>query len=138
MNLTLHTDYSLRVLILLGSNPHTLYKTKNVCEILDIKLNHATKIIHKLSKLDYIDSFKGKNGGIKISSTAGDTNLATIVSNLEPSNIVSCFDTTKESTCVFIKNCKLKRTLHSAKNAFFNELKSHKLSDMYYTNPNAN
>lgn len=64
MNLTSFTDYSLRILIILGSNPKQKYKTKDLVEILDIKLNHATKIINKLSNLNYIESYKGRFGGV--------------------------------------------------------------------------
>lgn len=45
MNLTSFTDYSLRILIiLLGSNPNQKYKTKDLVEILDIKLIMLQKL----------------------------------------------------------------------------------------------
>ncbi|WP_150466334.1 Rrf2 family transcriptional regulator [Francisella sp. SYW-9] len=130
MNLTSFTDYSLRILIILGSNPTQKYKTKDLVNILDIKLNHATKIINNLSNLNYIQSYKGRFGGISISPNIYDIKLSDIVQNLEPMNIVECFNKDKALTCPLIQNCKLKAILNQATNDFIKRLGNYTFSDI--------
>ncbi len=129
MNLTSFTDYSLRILIILGSNPKQKYKTKDLVEILDIKLNHATKIINKLSNLNYIESYKGRFGGVSISQATYNIKLSTIVKELEPINIVECFDK-DTATCPLIPNCKLKFILNQASNDFIARLSDYRFIDI--------
>lgn len=130
MNLTSFTDYSLRILIILGSNPSQKYKTKDLVNILDIKLNHATKIINNLSNLNYIHSYKGRFGGISISLDIYDIKLSDIIKNLEPMNIVECFNKDKPLSCPLIPNCKLKSILNEATNDFMTKLSNYKFSDI--------
>lgn len=137
MNLTSFTDYSLRVLIILGSNPTQKYKTKELVEILDIKLNHATKIINNLSNLKYIETYKGRFGGVSISQTTYNTKLSTIVKELEPMNIVECFDKDK-ATCPLIPSCKLKFILNQASNDFIARLQSYTFADICNGIPSQN
>ena len=129
MNLTSFTDYSLRILIILGSNPNQKYKTKDLVEILDIKLNHAIKIINKLSSLNYIKSYKGRFGGVSISQTTYSIKLSEIVKELEPMNIVECFNK-DTSTCPLIPNCKLKFILNQASNDFITRLENYTFADI--------
>ncbi|ASG68243.1 transcriptional regulator [Francisella halioticida] len=130
MNLTSFTDYSLRILIILGSNPSQKYKTKDLVNILDIKLNHATKIINNLSNLNYINSYKGRFGGISISPDTNDIKLSDIIRNLEPMNIVECFNKDKPSNCPLIPSCKLKIVLNEATNDFMSRLGNYKFLDI--------
>ncbi len=129
MNLTSFTDYSLRIMIMLGSNPDKKFKTNELTEYLGIKLNHATKIIHKLASLNYIHSFKGRNGGISINKNSYRLNLSDIVLELEPMNIVECF-AAGNIDCSLLPSCKLKSILNMAKNDFINKLAEHTLLDI--------
>ncbi|APC96489.1 Rrf2 family transcriptional regulator [Francisella frigiditurris] len=130
MNLTSFTDYSLRVLIILGSNPSCKFKTKDLADNLGIKLNHATKVIHNLSNLEYIRSYKGRDGGISISQGAYESKLSKIVKDLEPLNIVECFSIEKYPKCFLLPQCKLKSILHQATNDFIKRLEKYTLLDI--------
>lgn len=130
MNLTSFTDYSLRILIILGSNPEQKYKTKELVSTLNIKLNHATKIINNLSKLQYIKTYKGRFGGISISKDTYHIKLSDIVRSLEPLNIVECFDQNQRLPCPLIQNCKLKLVLSQATNDFMSRLENYSFIDV--------
>ncbi|APC91567.1 Nitrite-sensitive transcriptional repressor NsrR [Francisella sp. MA067296] len=118
----------------MGSNPSQKYKTKDLVNILNIKLNHATKIINKLSNLNYIKSYKGRFGGISISRATYSIKLSEIIRKLEPMNIVECFN--KDTiTCPLIPNCKLKFILTQASNDFIARLENYTFADICNISP---
>jgi len=66
MQLTTFTDYCLRSLIYLaGSSPKTA-TIKEIADYYKISQNHLAKVTHRLNQLEYVDSVRGRNGGIKI------------------------------------------------------------------------
>jgi len=55
MRLTNYSDYSLRVLIYLSTEPNEkLVNIKDIAEAYDISKNHLMKIIYNLGKMGYI------------------------------------------------------------------------------------
>ena len=64
MQLTIFTDYSLRVLMYIAKKEDKLSTVAEIATYYSISQNHLVKIVHNLSLLGYIESLKGKNGGI--------------------------------------------------------------------------
>ncbi len=96
MRLTNYSDYALRSLIYLATKPDP-YLLANISDIADsyhISKSHLTKIIHQLGQLGYIDSVRGKNGGIRLALSPKDINLGVLIKQIEPDfNLVECFAT---------------------------------------------
>ena len=96
MRLTNYSDYALRSLIYLATKPDP-YLLANISDIADsyhISKSHLTKIIHQLGQLGYIDSLRGKNGGIRLALAPKDINLGVLIKQIEPDfNLVECFAT---------------------------------------------
>ena len=65
MQLTRYTDYSLRTLIYLGAHEGT-HTIAEIANSFGISRNHLVKVVHNLGKLRYIDTLRGKSGGIKL------------------------------------------------------------------------
>ena len=96
-------------------------------EHLLILKNHLTKIVNKLSKLGYITTVRGKNGGIYLAKPATDINLSDVVKAMEANiQVVNC-DT---PVCPLTNNCELKHILDNAQQAFFATLEKYTLSDI--------
>jgi len=56
MQLTLHTDFSLRVLIYLSLNkPGELVTINEISEHFEILKNHLTKVVNHLAQKGYVD-----------------------------------------------------------------------------------
>ena len=69
MRLTNYSDYSLRVLIFLALKKEGELSTiKEIAETYQISKNHLMKIIHDLGKLGYIDTIRGRYGGIRLAN----------------------------------------------------------------------
>ena len=96
MRLTNYSDYALRSLIYLAikPEPHLLANISDIANSYNISKSHLTKFIHQLGQLGYIDSVRGKNGGIRLACRPKDINLGVLINQIEPDfNLVECFST---------------------------------------------
>ena len=67
MQLTLHTDYALRLLIRLaqGQSQNGLVQIADVASEHDISLAHLRKVANHLGRLGFIETVRGRGGGIR-------------------------------------------------------------------------
>lgn len=66
MKLTSYTDYSLRVLMYLGVNDGNRATISEIAACYDISRNHIMKVVYELGQLGYVDTVRGKHGGIRL------------------------------------------------------------------------
>lgn len=129
MQLTLHTDYSLRVLIYLAISD----KGATVSEIAEnyaISRNHLVKVVHRLGKLGYVHTERGRHGGLRLARAASEISLGSVVRDMEPNfHLVECFNM-PENTCALAPACQLKRVLAEAERAFMTVLDQYSLADV--------
>jgi Rrf2 family nitric oxide-sensitive transcriptional repressor len=129
MQLTIFTDYGLRCLMFLAAQPERLCSVREVADHYGISYNHLVKVVHRLSQLGYVQSVKGKGGGIQLDRESMNLKLGDIVKTLEPNmTIVECFDR-KTNRCRITNNCQLKHFLFDATGAFIDSLNKHTLAD---------
>jgi Rrf2 family nitric oxide-sensitive transcriptional repressor len=130
MQLTTFTDYGLRVLMYLSAHPEELSSVKQIAEHYNISRNHLVKVVHRLSLLGYIETTKGKGGGIQITAGADGLRLGDVVIELESSMfMVECFNV-QTNSCTITEDCKLKHCLHDATQAFVAVLNEYTLRDV--------
>ena len=127
MKLTLKTDYSLRVLIFLQREEKATIQ--EIADFYNIKKNHLSVVVNKLSELGYIDSITGPKGGISLKKNALNSTLAEVVIAFEDFDLVECFDQ-KNNTCHLSPNCKLKTILRGAQKSFLADLAQYKVKDL--------
>jgi Rrf2 family nitric oxide-sensitive transcriptional repressor len=131
MRLTSFTDYSLRVLIYLGLREYGLATIREISDTYGLSENHLMKIIHKLGKLGYIETVRGRGGGMKLAGTPEQINLGQIVRQVEPDfAIVDCFDDRRRDKCAISPACRLQVALDKAVKAFLNVLDGYTLADL--------
>lgn len=129
MHLTNFSDYALRVLIYLSLR-NEKSSIAEVSKILNLSENHLMKVVHRLAKLGYIQSLRGKNGGIQMALAPRKINLGKIIVELEPNfNIAECFDEEK-GLCILSPECRLKGYFNEAKKAFLKTLGKYSLADL--------
>ena len=129
MNLTLYTDYSLRVLIYLASDAEKSATISEIAEDFSISRNHLVKVVHGLSKAGFIHTSRGKGGGLMLNMPASQISLGEVVQKTEPHfNMVECFDV-QNNRCAISSVCSLKGVIDEARQAFMNVLNSYSLAD---------
>jgi Rrf2 family nitric oxide-sensitive transcriptional repressor len=129
MRLTTYTDYTLRVLIRLAVRPRDLTTISEIADSYGISENHLTKVVHKLGVAGYIETVRGRNGGLRLLKKPGDINVGEIVRRTEPDfDLVPCF--AESSACAIEPACVLKDALADARDAFVASLERYTLADL--------
>ncbi len=129
MQLTLYTDYSLRVLIYLGIRPQYQATITEIAESYNISRNHLVKVVHNLGSLGYITTVRGRGGGMLLAHAPEDINIGEVVRKTEPNfDLVECFDK-ENNTCPISPCCALIKGLKVARRAFLDVLDGFTLAD---------
>lgn len=129
MRLSNFTDYSLRVLIYLALKGQERSTVSEIAEKYSISRNHLVKVVHNLSLLGAIKSFKGKGGGIILQKNPENIIIGKLVKELESeSHLVECFG--PDGKCIINPTCKLKGALRKAEMNFYKTLEEYTLADI--------
>jgi Rrf2 family nitric oxide-sensitive transcriptional repressor len=143
MQLTVQADLSLRVLMYLAereSSAPTANETRatvrEISEHYRISYDHLVKVVHQLGRLGYLDTRKGKHGGISLARRPEAVNLSEVIRAVEPMALVECFDPAR-NTCPRAGACRLKGALAEAKAAFLDSLARYTLADLTALPPSA-
>ena len=130
MRLTRFTDYSLRTLIYVGVRAPNLCSIQEVAERYDIRQSHLTKVVHELGRMGYLDTVRGRGGGIRLGRAASQINIGEVVRKTEPDfRIVECFEPSSHACCIE-PVCALGPILEEAVAHFFDVLDRHTLDDL--------
>ena len=130
MRLTVYTDFSLRVLMFVALQPERLPTIAEIAASYGISKNHLMKVVYELGQAGYIETVRGKNGGLRLARRPQDIVLGEVVRRTEPDMaIVPCLDPVK-APCVITPACTLRRALHEARSAFLNVLDAYTLADL--------
>ncbi|WP_020006254.1 RrF2 family transcriptional regulator [Salinicoccus albus] len=131
MKLTLYTDYSLRVLMYLGMKKEgSKVNIDEIAEFYAISRNHLTKVVHHLSKLDYVKTVRGRGGGIMLKYNPERLNIGAVVRNTEENfHMAECFDR-ENNKCVLTPVCTLRFLLNDALKAYLEVLDNYTLKDI--------
>jgi Rrf2 family nitric oxide-sensitive transcriptional repressor len=139
MRLTQWTDYTLRVLMYCAAN---LERVQPVT-ISEIALNHGisrshlTKIVQELAALSWLETTRGRGGGMRLLVPANAISVGDIVRATETDfHMVECFEPT-QNQCRMSSYCQLKTVLHQATEAYFSVLNATTLADLVASYPSA-
>lgn len=131
MQLSLHADYSCRVLMYLAICPQdTKIAIDEIAEAYGISANHLVKVVHSLGKLGFIETSRGRGGGITLARSPEDIQMGDVIRQMEPGfDLVECFNS-ERNTCPIIGACGLKPWLGKAMAAFLSTLDGLSLADV--------
>jgi Rrf2 family nitric oxide-sensitive transcriptional repressor len=129
MQLTLHTDYALRVLIYLTIQPEKIVTIDEVTDFYEISRNHLVKVVHNLSGKGFISTSRGKHGGMQLSRPPEEISIGDVVRQIEANfDIVECFNP-ESKKCRVVPICNLKSVLQQANENFLSFLDQYSLAD---------
>lgn len=128
MQLTRYTDYSLRVLLYLAAEqPGARATVSDIADSFAIARNHLLKVVHRLGKLGYVQTIRGKGGGILLAQAPAQIGLGQVVRDMENRlQIIDC----NQPPCPLRGSCRLKGILHQAGEAFLQVLDGYSLADL--------
>lgn len=133
MRLTDHTDYALRVLMYLGDNGGRLATTGEVAALHGISHHHLTKVVNQLGHAGFVETVRGRSGGIRLARPPGEIMLGDVVRHTEPDfHVVACLDG-RDHGCPLAPHCVLKGALCRATSCFLEALDCVSLSSILQT-----
>ncbi|HEY6896086.1 MAG TPA: Rrf2 family transcriptional regulator [Rhodocyclaceae bacterium] len=129
MRLSSFSDYTLRVLMYLALNRDRRVTIQEIATAYAISENHLMKVVHQLGKLGYIESVRGKGGGIGLAREPEQIAIGQVVRASEGETaIVECLS--EQPTCRILPACKLKKILVTAFDALYLSLDGYTLADL--------
>ncbi|MGE3746403.1 MAG: Rrf2 family transcriptional regulator [Sphingomonadaceae bacterium] len=129
MKLTLFTDYSMRVLLYLAARSDRLCSIAEVAGAYRISQNHLMKVVNELARSGYIESVRGRFGGIRLGKPPEEINVGELIRHTEDG-----FDLVDCGSCLIAPACGLTGVLKEALSAFLAVLDRYTLADLM-TNP---
>jgi Rrf2 family transcriptional regulator, nitric oxide-sensitive transcriptional repressor len=129
MRLTLWTDYALRTLIFVGAKGGRPAAIAEIAESYDISKAHLMKVVNRLGQQGYLDTVRGKGGGIKLARSPAEIRVEAIVRETEEDlAVVGCLGET--GFCRIERCCVLRHALCEATLAFLQTLDGYTLADL--------
>ena len=130
MHLSKFTDFSLRVLIYLAGKPDDLSTIDEISTRYSISKEHLRKIVHHLAREGWIESRRGRGGGLCLAKHPRDIPVGAVVRGAEDSlALVECFEPGRNK-CQIFGVCRLNGMLHEALDAFLTVLDGYTLHDI--------
>lgn len=131
MRLTVYTDYSLRTLLYLSLKEENYLATiQEIADTYNISKNHLMKVTYDLGKLGYIETIRGRGGGIRLAINPSDVTIGEIVRHTEDDfHLVECFNG-ETNSCSIAPGCELKHVLNEALQAYLAVLDRYTLADV--------
>lgn len=117
MRLNQASDFALRILMLLASEDAPMTNDE-VATRLNLVKSHIMKITAKLAQAGFVETQRGRHGGILLGRAADQISVGDVVRLIEADfAIVECMRA-QASTCTFMPQCMLRGVVSNAANAF--------------------
>ncbi|WP_027856059.1 RrF2 family transcriptional regulator [Marinobacterium jannaschii] len=127
MQLSRFTDYTLRVLFFAATNNDRLTTLSEIAAFYEISVEHLRKVVHALSKSGHLQTFRGKNGGIRLALPPEEINIGDVVAQSEGiAPLINC----AEQSCRLTGFCSLQHALGRAQAAFMDVLREYTLAQL--------
>ena len=128
MHLSKTSKYAIKLLTYMATQDDEMFKSKELCEELDIPYKYLSAIITNLSKSGIIHSSKGRNGGITFTKKLDEITLKDIIDITESTDIHQCI--MGFGACQEHEKCLLHDTWKKPKESVVNDFLSQTLQDI--------
>lgn len=129
MRLAASTDFGLRVLMRLAGAEGAALSTGRMAEELRVSPHHLAKVVRELGRGSFVDSQRGRHGGLTLARPAEAITVGEVVRHLERRfAMVECFRA-DGGDCVLEPSCRLRPQLALAREAFMHALDRTTIAD---------
>ena len=130
MRLTQFSNFTLRTLQLVAARAPEIVTIDDVARAHRISKAHLVKVGAELSRRGYIETIRGRRGGMRLARPAEQITVGEIILWTEaPLELVECFNA-ETNTCPLLGVCHLSRGLHRAMRAFMSVLDDLTVADI--------
>ncbi len=130
MRLTQYSNFTLRTLQLIALRAPEIVTVDDVARAHGISKAHLVKVAGELARRGYIETIRGRRGGMRLARPAEEVTVGEIIRWTEaPLELVECFNP-ETNTCPLLGLCHLSRGLHRAMRAFLSVLDDLTIADI--------
>ncbi|MFT4065705.1 Rrf2 family transcriptional regulator [Paraburkholderia sp.] len=133
MRLTDYTDYALRVLLYLAVRGDGLATIQDISQAYGISKNHLMKVVQQLSERGWVETVRGRHGGLRLGEQALALTVGDVVRLTENDfALVGCLPDRQgeQRACVITSHCRLRGALLAARDAFLAELDRYTIAEV--------
>ncbi len=129
MHLTRFTDNALRCLTYLALHPGERETVGAIARRMALSEDHLVKVVQRLARLGYVETLRGRGGGVRLIQEPAAINIGAVVRQTEENfRLVECFDA-EANHCPIAPSCVLAPALGEALEAFLDVLDRYTLED---------
>ena len=129
MKLTQHTNYAIRMLMYCNSK-NGLATIGEIAKFYNLSEKFLTKILTSLTRYGFVETVRGRNGGIRLARSAEEIFIGDVVQKIEENfELAECFKA-GEADCPLVDACGLNQALSRALQSFFDTLNEYTLADL--------
>lgn len=122
MRITKRTNIAVRLLMYCAANQGRLVTKSEIAGCCNISENHLAQVINQLSQLKYLNTQRGRNGGMALARSADAIRIGDVFRDVEGDlPIAECF-ADADNSCPLVEACRLKLALANAAQAFYASL----------------
>ncbi|MCT4656816.1 MAG: Rrf2 family transcriptional regulator [Cohaesibacter sp.] len=137
MRLARGTDFAYRILMLVAMNRNRSLTIDMVAETLGLSKAHVMKLIAKLSSHGFLETTRGRGGGMHLGKEPKDIRLGDVAHSMEADfGMVECLYR-NESHCAMFGGCELTFIMHRAVRGFLDILNEYSLEDILEKSQNS-
>ena len=130
MHITKQTDFSLRLLIYLAVQPERICTIREVSAAYHQPGGHTLRVVHELGKAGFIETARGRGGGMRLARSPADIKLGAVFRFTEQNLVLVEYFRPATDSCPVTNNCDLQSVFQEALRAFLSVLDRYSLQDL--------
>ncbi|MGH1368541.1 MAG: RrF2 family transcriptional regulator [Maritimibacter sp.] len=122
MRLTLKTNLAARVLMHCAVNSGRLVRSSEIAVACNASGNHLSQVIHRLQQLGYVNTQRGRGGGLSLALDAGEISIGQLFREFEGGAPFGACFAAQDNDCPLTPACRLRGHVSRAVEAFYGAL----------------
>lgn len=134
MRLTIRSNLAMRTLMFCAVNPGRVVRKHEIAAACNASENHLAQVVNNLSQLGFINTQRGRAGGMTLAHAPQDIRVGAVLRAFEGGlPVAECFDP-EANSCPLASACIFRDALSAAIEAFYASMDQWTLADMVGNN----
>ncbi|SCM68036.1 RrF2 family transcriptional regulator [Donghicola eburneus] len=124
MRITKRTNIAIRALMFCAVNMDRRVTKHDIAEACNSSENHLGQIVNQLAQLGFLETTRGRGGGLTLARAPGQISIGEVFRLLEADvPVAECFADV-DNTCPLTDACRLKEAIAAALDAFYSHMET--------------
>ncbi len=130
MQLTVRSNHAMRLMMYCAANDGRIAPVSAIARACNMSEAHLAKIAAALASKGFVETVRGRGGGVRLAARPEDLNVGRIVREMEiGACLVECLDESS-NTCPLVSACRFRTIVGRALEAFLQVLDGYTLADL--------